>query len=70
MVRKLREETGAGMMDCKSALVEANGDMAKARDILRKKAWPRPPSGRAGRRARAWSPAYIHPGSQIGVIVE
>ena len=37
MVRKLREETGAGMMECKSALVEANGDTEKARDILRKK---------------------------------
>ena len=37
MVRKLREETGAGMMDCKSALVEANGDAEAARQILRKK---------------------------------
>ncbi len=37
MVRKLREETGAGMMDCKSALVEAQGDSEKAREILRKK---------------------------------
>ena len=37
VVRQLREETGAGMMDCKKALVEANGDMAKAREVLRKK---------------------------------
>jgi elongation factor Ts len=37
VVRQLREETGAGMMDCKAALVEATGDMAKARDVLRKK---------------------------------
>ncbi|HXY41264.1 MAG TPA: translation elongation factor Ts [Vicinamibacteria bacterium] len=37
VVRRLREETGAGMMDCKSALVEANGDMESARQILRKK---------------------------------
>ena len=37
MVRKLREETGAGMMDCKAALVEAKGDTEAAREILRKK---------------------------------
>jgi len=37
VVRQLREETGAGMMDCKSALVEAQGDMEKAREVLRKK---------------------------------
>ena len=37
VVRQLREETGAGMMDCKSALVEAQGDMEKARAVLRKK---------------------------------
>ena len=37
VVRQLREETGAGMMDCKGALVEAQGDMEKARDLLRKK---------------------------------
>ena len=37
MVRKLREETGAGMMDCKAALVEASGDLEKARDVLRKR---------------------------------
>jgi len=37
VVRQLREETGAGMMDCKTALVEAQGDMEKARDLLRKK---------------------------------
>jgi elongation factor Ts len=36
-VRQLREETGAGMMDCKAALVEATGDLAKAREVLRKK---------------------------------
>ena len=36
-VNKLRQETGIGMMDCKKALVEAEGDFEKARDILRKK---------------------------------
>jgi len=70
MVRKLREETGAGMMDCKSALVEAKGDMASAREGLRKKGL----AAAAKRASRAASQglvqAYIHPGSQIGVIVE
>ena len=44
MVRKLREETGAGMMDCKSALAESGGDMEKARDTLRNlhRVWQRP----------------------------
>jgi translation elongation factor EF-Ts len=37
MVKELREQTGAGMMDVKNALVEANGDMEEARTILRKK---------------------------------
>lgn len=37
MVKELRNSTGAGMMDCKKALVEADGDMAKAIDILREK---------------------------------
>ncbi len=37
VVRQLREETGAGMMDCKAALVESSGDMTKAREVLRKK---------------------------------
>jgi elongation factor Ts len=70
MVRKLREETGAGMMDCKSALVEAKGDVVAARDNLRKKGL----AAAAKRATRAASQglvsAYIHPGSQIGVIVE
>ena len=70
MVRKLREETGAGMMDCKSALVEAKGDVASARDLLRKKGL----AAAAKRASRAASQglvqAYIHPGAQIGVIVE
>ena len=70
MVRKLREETGAGMMDCKSALVEAAGDITTARENLRKKglAAAQKRSGRTASQGVVW--AYIHPGSQIGVIVE
>jgi elongation factor Ts len=70
MVRKLREETGAGMMDCKSALVEAGGDTEKARGLLRKKGL----AAAARKAGRATSEGvvghYIHPGSKIGVLVE
>src|SRR5919206_1518832 len=70
MVRKLREETGAGMMECKSALVEASGDAEKAREVLRKKGL----ATAAKRAGRATSEGivgtYIHPGSKIGVLVE
>jgi elongation factor Ts len=70
MVRKLREETGAGMMDCKSALVEAKGDGDAAREILRKKGLAAA-AKKAGRVASDGMVAhYIHPGSKIGVIVE
>jgi elongation factor Ts len=70
MVRKLREETGAGMMECKSALVEASGDSEKARDILRKKGLAAA-AKKAGRAASEGVIAsYIHPGSKVGVLVE
>ena len=70
MVRKLREETGAGMMECKSALVEANGDTESARQILRKKglATAAKKAGRAASEGVVGS--YIHPGARIGVLVE
>jgi elongation factor Ts len=70
MVRKLREETGAGMMDCKAALVEAAGDAEKARDFLRKRGL----AAAAKKAGRATSEGivgtYIHPGARIGVLVE
>jgi elongation factor Ts len=70
MVRKLREETGAGMMECKSALVEASGDSEKARDLLRKKglAAAAKKAGRATSEGMVGS--YIHPGAKVGVLVE
>jgi elongation factor Ts len=70
MVRKLREETGAGMMDCKQALVEAKGDMEKSRDLLRKKGLAAA-AKKAGRTAsEGLIGSYIHPGAKIGVLVE
>jgi elongation factor Ts len=70
MVRKLREETGAGMMECKSALVESAGDAEKARDLLRKKglASAAKKAGRAASEGQVGS--YIHMGGKIGVLVE
>jgi len=69
-VRTLREQTGAGMMDCKSALVEAQGDMAKAQDVLRKKGLAAA-AKRAGRSASEGIVGhYIHPGAKVGVLVE
>jgi elongation factor Ts len=69
-VRELREKTGAGMMDCKSALVEANGDAVLAVDILRKKglASAARKAGRAANEGIVGS--YIHPGAKVGVLVE
>ena len=70
IVRKLREETGAGMMDCKSALVEASGEMEAARQILRKKGLAAA-ARKAGRTAADGAVgSYIADGGKAGVIVE
>ena len=69
-VRILREQTGAGMMDCKSALVEAEGDMNKAQEVLRKKGLAAA-AKRTGRTASEGMVGhYIHPGAKVGVLVE
>jgi elongation factor Ts len=69
-VKQLREKTGAGMMDCKSALSEADGDMEKAVDILRKKglASAAKRSGRATKDGMVGH--YIHMGGKVGVLAE
>ncbi|MBN1882078.1 MAG: translation elongation factor Ts [Deltaproteobacteria bacterium] len=70
MVKDLRDKTGAGMMDCKSALSEAGGDMEKAVDILRTKGLSKA-AKRAGRAANEGViGSYIHMGGKIGVMVE
>ena len=69
-VGKLREMTNAGLMDCKKALTEANGDMDQAVDILRKKGVATA-AKKAGREANEGVIAqYIQPGAQVGVLVE
>ncbi len=70
MVKELRERTGAGMMDCKWALGEAQGDMEKAIDLLRKKGLAAA-AKKAGRvTAEGAVGSYIHAGGKIGVLVE
>lgn len=70
MVKDLRAKTGAGMMDCKQALSETDGDMEKAVDFLRKKglASAAKKSGRSTSEGKVTS--YIHTGGKIGVLVE
>ncbi|MBN2909355.1 translation elongation factor Ts [Polycladomyces sp. WAk] len=69
-VKELREKTGAGMMDCKKALQEANGDMEKAVEILREKGLAAAEK-KAGRiAAEGIVESYIHAGGRIGVLVE
>lgn len=70
MVAKLREMTNAGMMDCKKALVEANGDMEAALTLLRKKG-AATAANKATREAREGVIAqYLAPGGRLGVLVE
>lgn len=69
-VKELRERTGAGMMDCKRALTESNGDMEKAIEILREKGLAAA-AKKAGRIAsEGIVDAYIHGGGRIGVLIE
>ncbi len=69
-IKELREETGAGIMDCKNALAESSGDVKEAVKILRKKGMA-DAARKASRQTRdGLIASYIHPGSKIGVLVE
>jgi len=70
LVKQLRDKTGAGMMECKAALAEANGDMEEAVTLLRKRGLAQA-AKRAGRTtANGLIGSYIHLGGKIGVLVE
>src|ERR671914_287541 len=70
MVKQLRDKTGAGMMECKAALTEANGNMEEAVTLLRKRGLAQA-AKRAGRTtAQGAIGSYIHMGGRIGVLVE
>ena len=69
-VKQLRDQTGAGMMECKKALSEAAGDLGKAVDLLRKAGMAQADK-RSGRTAsEGIVDAYIHAGSRVGVLIE
>src|SRR5687768_8536146 len=69
-VSELRARTGAGMMDCKKALTEAQGDIDAAIDYLRKSGIAKAEK-KAGRQAsEGLVYSYIHPGNRIGVLIE
>src|SRR5271165_2837752 len=70
LVKQLRDRTGAGMMECKSALTEAKGDIAEAEVVLRKRG-----IASAGKKASRTTKqgtvgSYIHAGAQLGVLIE
>jgi elongation factor Ts len=69
-VKELRERTGAGMMDCKNALVETGGDVEAAVALLRERGLAAA-AKKAGREAREGTVAsYIHTGGRVGVLIE
>jgi elongation factor Ts len=70
LVKKLREKTGVGLMDCKEALKQSNGDMEKAVDYLREKGLAKLQK-RSGRTAsEGVITSYIHTGAKVGTLVE
>jgi elongation factor Ts len=70
LVKKLREACGAGIMDCKMALNEAQGDMDEALKILRKKGMATADKKSARATNEGVIDYYIHPGAKVGVLVE
>ena len=70
LVKELREKTGAGMMDCKQALVKSSGDLGKAVDFLRKSGIAKAEKkvSRVAKEGMVYS--YIHQGSRLGVLLE
>ncbi len=70
MIKELREKTGAGIVDCKKALQEANGDMEKAVEILRKKGAAKAAKKADRVTAEGLVVSYIHAGGKVGVLLE
>ena len=70
MVKELREKTGVGIMDCKNSLREANGDINKAIEILRKKGVAKAQKRENRAASEGQIQSYVHMGGKIGVLVE
>lgn len=69
-VKRLRDETGAGMLDCKKALEEANGDFDKAKEILKQKGFEAAAKRAERETAQGLIYSYIHHNDQLGVLLE
>jgi elongation factor Ts len=69
-VKQLRDKTGAGMMECKAALTEANGNMEEAMTLLRKRGLAQAAKRTGRTTAQGTIGSYIHMGGKIGVLVE
>jgi elongation factor Ts len=70
LVKQLREKTGAGMMECKSALTEAKGDLGEAEVVLRKRGIASAAKKSSRSTKQGVIASYIHPGAQLGVLLE
>jgi elongation factor Ts len=70
LVKQLREMTGAGFNDCRAALIEANGDLQKAVDVLRKRGQAAAQKKASRTASEGLVGSYIHTGGKIGVLVE
>jgi len=70
MVKELREKTGAGMMDCKKALTESNGDLDGAVKLLREKGIAKAAKREGRATAEGIIASYIHAGDKLGTLVE
>jgi elongation factor Ts len=70
LVKQLRDKTGAGMMECKTALKEAEGDLDKAEVVLRKKGIASATKKASRSTKQGVIGTYIHPGAQLGVLIE
>lgn len=69
-IKKLREESGAGVMDCRNALKETNGDKAKALEILQKQGLVKAQKSAGRTTKQGLVVSYIHAGGRIGALVE
>src|SRR5580698_5618978 len=70
LVKQLRERTGAGMMECKKALVEAKGELGEAEVVLRKQGIASASKKASRSTKQGVIGTYIHPGAQLGVMIE
>ena len=70
VIKELRSQSGAGVMDCRNALVQTNGDMAKALELLKEQGYAKAQKKAARSASQGLVEAYIHTGGRIGAIVE